>query len=381
MCSICLQTSTLQYKSMPPRNAAALEPEIALPEPRDNTELFGHEDTEKFLLNLWYSGRMPHAIILAGGKGIGKATLAYRFARFVLSPSSETGGGLFSMQADSMHMAAEDPVFRRVSSGSHADLLVLEPAFDAKKDEYKKEIVVEDARRVGEFLSLTPAEAQWRVVVIDSVDDLNRNAANSLLKILEEPPSQALLLLVCHNPGRLLPTIRSRCRVIKLKPPQQQSFEQVLKLLLPDVTMKQAGLLEYLADGSAGLAVDIYKSNGIMLYEELITLVGAPNMQHIQEFTESVAGKNNLLWKTAMRLVQVLLSQTIRHASGDKTVQEIAAGEHEVIARLLALKPLDYWLQLWEKTGELYNDEVRIHLDRRQAMISILHGFEGIIPA
>ena len=110
-----------------------------------------------------------------------------------------------------------DSIFRRVASGGHPDLLTLERGFDEKRGKLREEIIVEDVRGVGNFLRLTPAEGGWRIVVVDAADDLNRNAANALLKILEEPPRQSLLLLICHAPGRLLPTIRSRCQVLAVR--------------------------------------------------------------------------------------------------------------------------------------------------------------------
>ncbi|MBC7801304.1 MAG: AAA family ATPase, partial [Gemmatimonadaceae bacterium] len=167
-------------------------------EPRANPLLLGHAAAEAAMDDAIRARRVHHAWLLTGLEGIGKATCAYRFARRLLA-----GTG-----------AAHDPdspLFRRVAAGTHADLLTIERAWDDKRKRKRSEIVVDSARGAAEFLRLTPAEGGWRIVVVDGAEHLNRNAANALLKILEEPPARAVLLLVCAAPGRLLPTIRSRC--------------------------------------------------------------------------------------------------------------------------------------------------------------------------
>ena len=181
----------------------------------------GHESAERELERLYRAGRLPHAILLGGPRGIGKATLAFRFARFLVGPRQQRRRGRFlsgGLGETGLAIDPESGVFRRVAAGGHADLLTVERAWDPRRKRLRGEIVVEDTREIGEFLRLTAAEEGWRVVVVDGAEEMNRNAANAVLKILEEPPSRALLLLVSHSPGRLLPTIRSRCRRLMLAP-------------------------------------------------------------------------------------------------------------------------------------------------------------------
>ncbi len=180
--------------------------EEPVPEPRATHVLLGQAEAEREFLHAFDTGRPAHAWLITGRQGIGKATLAFRLARTILSGDAPD---------------AHDPeaaLFRRVAAGGHADLLVVERAVDEKSGKRRAEITVDDVRGVREFLSKTPAEGGWRVVVIDSADQMNTNAANAVLKILEEPPSRAMLLLLAHNPGRLLPTIISRCRRLPGKP-------------------------------------------------------------------------------------------------------------------------------------------------------------------
>src|SRR5579863_2134864 len=206
------------------------------PAPRENPLLLGHETAEAALLQFFAADRLPHGLLITGPHGIGKATLAFRFARFLLAQAAEPRGPtLFAPTSPtSLALPAEHPVFRRTASGGHADLLVVERGIDPKRKRARSEIVVEDARAIAGFLRLTPAEGGWRIVIVDTADDMNRNAANAVLKILEEPPPRALLILVSDNPGRLLPTIRSRCRRLPLRPLSEEIVARLLNRYRPD---------------------------------------------------------------------------------------------------------------------------------------------------
>jgi DNA polymerase-3 subunit delta' len=177
--------------------------------PRLAADLVGHDAAEAQLAAAAESGRVHHGWLITGPKGLGKATLAYRFARRLLG-APRTGPRPFDV--DMSH-----PVARRVAALSHPDLFVLRRGLN-DKGKPRRDIAVDDARALGAFFGLKPAEGGWRVAIIDCVDDLNRNAANALLKTLEEPPEKAVLLLVCHSPGGALATIRSRCRRLALHP-------------------------------------------------------------------------------------------------------------------------------------------------------------------
>ncbi|HEY7246541.1 MAG TPA: DNA polymerase III subunit delta' [Xanthobacteraceae bacterium] len=184
--------------------------------PRETSVLHGHGDAEAALLESYRSGRLPHGWLLAGPAGIGKATLAYRMARFVLAHPENS---LTTVQrATSLKVDTAHPVARRIAAQAHADLLVLERTINEKTGKLHQDIRVEDVRRSVAFFGSTPAEGGWRIAIVDVVDELNESGANALLKVLEEPPRRALLLLVSHSAARVLPTIRSRCRVLSLRP-------------------------------------------------------------------------------------------------------------------------------------------------------------------
>jgi DNA polymerase-3 subunit delta' len=167
------------------KGAAAAEPAAnSVPAPRANPDLVGHEAAETALRRLFDSGRLPHALLLCGPRGIGKATLAFRFARFVLANGGAPGLDIGGDSGGVLNIAPESGVFRRVAAGGHADLLTVERAYDPRRRRMRSEIVVGDTREIASFLRLTAAEGGWRVVIVDGADEMNRTAANALLKIL-----------------------------------------------------------------------------------------------------------------------------------------------------------------------------------------------------
>src|SRR5215216_727506 len=153
---------------------------------------------------------------------------------------------------DGLAVPPQSGVFRRVASGGHADLLTIERAYDPRRRRLRGEIVVDDTREIAAFMRLTAAEGGWRVVVVDGADEMNRSAANALLKILEEPPRHALLLLVAHSPGRLLPTIRSRCRRFPMPPLPEATVAELLARYRPELDHAAAAAITALAEGSIG---------------------------------------------------------------------------------------------------------------------------------
>ena len=191
------------------------ERESAIPHPRDNSRLFGHREAETALLTAYRSGRIPHAWLIGGPQGIGKATLAYRMARFVLAHGQPRAPSVQS--AESLAIDPNDPVARQISASSHGGLLTLERTAN-DRGVMRTVITVDETRETISFFGSTAAAEGWRVCIVDTVDELNPNAANALLKILEEPPQQSLFLLVSHAPARVLATIQSRCRKLRLRP-------------------------------------------------------------------------------------------------------------------------------------------------------------------
>ena len=349
------------------------------PPPRKNADLIGHVGAEAVLLEAWQSGRLAHAWLLCGPAGIGKATLAYRFARFVLAGGGE--GGLFGDGAEGLAVDPENPVFRRVAAGSHADMMTVERSWNDRLKRRRDEIVVGDVRALGPFMRLTASEGGWRVAVVDTADEMNPNAANALLKLLEEPPDKALLLLVSHSPGRLLPTIRSRCRRLNLGPLDDGQVRGFLAEHRPELTDDEAAALARLAGGSPGRALRLADAGGLALYGEMIELLsgaGGLDVAALHALAERLSRANaRAAFATLMELLGQWLAGLVRSGATGGPADEVVAGEGAVIERLLGRASLEQWTEVWEKTGRLAADVERINLDRKQVVITAFTAIEA----
>jgi DNA polymerase-3 subunit delta' len=245
--------------------------EIEVPHPRATATLHGHADAEQAFLDA-YRGRMPHAWLIGGPRGIGKATLAYRMARFVFAhpdPAAVDAG------ASSLVLPADHPAVRRVAAQGHSDLLALERT-EGDSGKLRSVIQVDDVRRTVGFFGSTAGEGGWRVCIVDSADELNPAGANALLKILEEPPEKSLLLVVSHAPGRLLPTIRSRCRRLTLRPlAPDEVARAVAEALGRDAAEADIKAAAVAADGSVARAIDLLGGIALQVRERVNSLLGA----------------------------------------------------------------------------------------------------------
>ncbi len=245
--------------------------EIGETPPRATTVLFGQDHAENALLTAYRSGRVPHAFLIAGPQGIGKATLAFRLARFVLAhpdPAAPDVAAATSLFVDSKH-----PVARRVAAQAQPDLLVIERTLN-DKGVLHKQIAVEDIRKTVTFFGSTAGEGGWRVAIVDAVDELNRAGANALLKILEEPPERALLLLVSHSAARVPATLRSRCRILTLRPLGGADVAAALAAATgsaaddPDIAAAAAA-----ADGSVARAFAFLDEGALVLRQQALGLL------------------------------------------------------------------------------------------------------------
>jgi len=252
-------------------SSADAEEAIEPPPPRETQELFGHAEAEQTLLNAYRGGRIPHAWLISGPRGIGKATLAYRLARFVLAhpdPSAAAVRSAPSLAVDPAHVVA-----RRMAMQVQPDLLVLERTIN-EKGKLRQDIAVDDVRKSVSFFGSTAGEGGWRIAIIDSVDELNAEGANALLKIIEEPPPRALLLLVSHARGRVLPTIRSRCRMLNLRPLSAADVARAAAAALGrDTDDTEVVAAASLAEGSVGRALSLLDGPALALRQRLMQLL------------------------------------------------------------------------------------------------------------
>lgn len=360
--------------------------DLPSPHPRAAADLIGHEAAERLLLDAWASGRMPHAWLIGGVPGIGKATLAYRFARFALSQGGEAGG-LFGAAAPATSLAvpAGHPVFNRVAAAGHADLLSIERPMDEKKGRLKRDIPVDEVRRIQPFLRLTAAEGGWRVVVLDGADRLNTAGQNAILKILEEPPERALLLVVTDNPGGLLPTIRSRCRKLMLNPLPEQVVFDLLGGQRPSLDGSDRAALARLAEGSIGRALDLADAGGLALYRDMVGLLSPlPRLDTagLHGFADRIARRGaETSYEVATSLLTWWLSRLARGIARGELPPPVVPGEGELMQRLAGERGLDRWVEVWEKVSRLFERAESANLDRKQVVLNALLAVEAAVAA
>jgi DNA polymerase-3 subunit delta' len=290
-----------------------------IPHPRDTAELFGHGEAEQTLLNAYRGGHIAHAWLIGGPRGVGKATLAYRMARFVLANPDPAAPAV--QKAASLAVPPDYPAARRISNEAHPDLLVLQRTINEKTGKLYQDIVVDEIRRAVPFFGSTAGEGGWRVAIVDSVEELNRSGENSLLKILEEPPPRSLLMLVSNAPGRVLPTIRSRCRMLALRPLSGRDTAQAVAAATgraaeePEVIEATAA-----ANGSIGRALDLLDEDTLALRKKIVDLLGQlpnPDPQAMHALGDALGFSDPAPLATFVELVNDWLSQQIE-SSGDK---------------------------------------------------------------
>lgn len=251
------------------------------PHPRETPQIFGQQAAEEAFLQAYTSGRLHHGWLITGPKGVGKATLAYRIARFLLATPPQDTGGLFGAPPPptSLDIGSDHPVIARVSAESEPGLRVVIRTPNEKTGRMQDEITVKNIRKLGEFFHLSIADGGRRVVIIDVADELRTEAANALLKMLEEPPAATTLLLLAHQPARLLPTIRSRCRTLALSPLHADDLLAALRQAGTDPDPSASEGLAQLSGGSVGGALNLLNNSGLEIYAELVELFGSmPNL-------------------------------------------------------------------------------------------------------
>jgi len=239
--------------------------------PRQMYECLGHDEAERQILELINAKNLPHALIFAGQEGIGKSTFAFRLARYLLKhgiPAAEEGGGLFGeplpvAKVESLKVDPEEQACRMIAASGHPDLLTVEREFDEKKNRFKGSVSIDAVRKIAPFMHMTASFNGWRVVIVDDADTMTPEAQNAILKILEEPPPQALLMLICHRPGMMIPTIRSRCRVLHFQPLELSVFTNLIRRQEPGLRDADVATLYAITGGSAGQAIRLIEEGGL----------------------------------------------------------------------------------------------------------------------
>ena len=338
----------------------------------------GHAQAERDFLDAWNSGRLAHAW-LTGPKGIGKATLAH-------SPVSCWPAVAAADYRTPDTLALILPI--RWCIRCRPKATAISRWWNAAMPTTRKASCADRRRRraqIGDLFHQT-ADAGWRVVLIDAADEMNRNAANAVLKILEEPPTKALILMVSHSPGRLLPTIRSRCRRLALNPLPSETICQLMATHRPDLTTAEIQSLANLGEGSLGKALALAEDGGLDLYRDLVGLLSAlPKLDvpALHAFAERVGRADaDSAWRTVTELTVWWLARLVRAGGRQgRGMVEVVPGEAALMGRLLAAASLDRWLDLWEKTGSLFAKADAVNLDRKQALLTAFLALERLSRA
>jgi DNA polymerase III subunit delta' len=319
------------------------------PHPRQTTVMFGHDAAEAALLATYRSGRMPHGILIAGPKGIGKATFAYRIARFILSHPDPAASDV--QAASSLEIDRASPVARRIAAQAQPDLLVIERTVN-ERGVLRNQIAVDDIRRTVPFFGSTAGEGGWRIAIIDAVDDLNRSGANALLKVLEEPPKRGLLLLIAHSTARVPATLRSRCRIISLRPLAQEDVAAALAAAvgskMHDSTIVAAAAV---ADGSVARALILLDEDALTLRQQALGLLArlpAVDPADLHVLGDALAGTDPQPLAAFLDTVNAWLAQRLDRGHGDlarlnrfaEAAEHINAAARDVETYNLERKPL-----------------------------------------
>lgn len=311
--------------------------------------LIGHDEALREVTEAFASGRMHHAWLITGADGIGKATLAYHIANFILSRGQNPLG-----RAD-----LQNRITKLVMAESHPDLLVIRRATDEKTGDQRKNIIVEDALKVASFLRKTSTHGGWRVVIVDEAHSLNRFGQNAILKILEEPPTQALILMTATTPGALLPTIRSRNRLLNLAPLDKAQMQSILSRAAPELSPEDLTRLIILSNGSIGFALKILETEVLGLYDNLIVLINETNL----DILKLHALADQISRKTDSDSYDVLTALLINYLR-ERIVKEARDNK----------KPLglSQKLQLWDKLRVTFATAEASNLDRKLAFIKVI---------
>ena len=356
----------------------------AIEAPRDTYRLVGHDDAADTISQAWDSGRFHHAWLISGPKGIGKATLAWAAARFMLAGGKAGQGataGLGPLAVDPDH-----PQSRLLAGGGHPDCRLVRRSINDKSSppRVRGEIAVGDVRALVPFFRQTSTDGGWRIAVVDAADEMNLNAANALLKMLEEPPARAALFLVAHAPDRLLPTIRSRCRKLRLHGLDEAQSLSVIEPLLADMTHEDLLLLARLGEGSPGRAVGLAAAGGAQIYRTLMrALATLPDLDEglalelADQFGGARAGDGFGVFTDLMVgwLARLSHDVAVRAKGGDITA-DLQAGRIDAVEtmlnqRLAATGGPAPWLDAWDKTQSLIAQCRGLHLDTRQVILEL----------
>ena len=354
------------------------------PHPRDTAMIFGQSAAQTAFLDAFSTGRLHHGWLLRGPKGVGKSTLAWQIARFLLANPPVAPGDMFgaSDAPRSLFVDPEHPVSRRINAGAEGGLKSVTRTPNPTTERLRDQIVVDDIRRLGGFFQMSAAEGGRRVVIIDAADEMNTSAANALLKMLEEPPENAILLLISHQPSRLLPTIRSRCRTLRLGALSQVDIDAILATQELEIDAAEMGALSTLSAGSAGEAMRLAQHNGPALYHQILGLIAqAPKIDRPSaiKFSEQYTARTSSEDLDILGLMfdRVLSRLAVFGATGNTPAELVHSGEIEIFSKLCPTpQSAKDWAELCQELSNRFQHGRAVNLDPVALVLDMIFKIE-----
>ena len=344
------------------------------PHPRETATLFGQAKAEADFLEAFAAGRLHSGWLITGPRGVGKATLAWKIATFLLADPEI---GLFG--DPTLAVDPDHPDARLIQAGAHPRLSLIRRPWDEKTKKLKSEITVDAVRNLKSFFHMSAADGGRRVVIVDAADELNRNAANAILKELEEPPANATILLIAHQPSRLLPTIRSRCRELRCNRLNAEDLQNALAQAGHPSDQSQS--LGTLAGGSAGDAIRLLNHDGLPLYAEIVKLFdGLPRIDRPAaiRLAEACTGRGaDVRFGMTLDLIDLFLSRAARAGLIGEPTTQGASGEARLLGRI---SPDDHAARAWAQLQQDLTDRSRhgraVNLDPAALILDMIFKIE-----
>ncbi|CAI8395007.1 MAG: DNA polymerase III subunit tau [Rhodobiaceae bacterium UBA7378] len=334
--------------------------------PRLTREIIGHDTAFDAFTQARSQGRLHHSWLLSGIKGIGKASFAYQLSRHLLHDTPVDTPVQNVIEGDS-------PAVQLIESGTHPDLFVLSRSYNRDTDKFRTDIPIDDVRRMKSFFQLTSVGRNWRICIIDSLDEMNRYSLNSLLKILEEPPEKSIFLLVSHRVGGVLDTIRSRSRQLDFKPLTLSHLEHLITNQRTSIAPEEAAAAAFLADGSTQTALTLAELGGFDLYREMVSLLDGlprPDIEILHRFADRFGPRGD---PKSFQVFSLLLSNWVHRAVRGRIdgtgFVPVFAGEDAVAVRLTERAAIEPMLGLWEKIGHETRLAEQLNLDKKQIVL------------
>ena len=349
-------------------------------EPRDTYELIGHKQNEQFILKAWEKDKIPHALLLSGPKGVGKATFAFRIARFLLhtgdiDQNSQNALDFGQQITDAtLSVPRETIVSRQVANNAHPNLLVIQRSESSQTKKIRSEIVIEDLKPLKSFLNLKASDGGWRVVIIDTIDDMNRNSANSILKILEEPPRKVIFILINNSGGRLLPTIKSRCQLLKFTALSKDDLVFALQSSGANLEESDIDLVYRLSCGSMRSANEILSSDFLNNVNDIIGLISgvwpvfdADSETIFEKWQKSTKQDPTTVLEDKILMIKNWLSNgLIRYSRSRVESLPIIKDEEKLFEKLINTHGLERLLGRLQEIEHLVTRSKGLNLDKKE---------------